>query len=419
MAEENESVIRFKGFKPMEHQKAVINLLDEHPNGSTFVIKSARQRGKSLLMINLLLRQAINHNGTNSVMIEPTSLGCRRVFKDILAVVQNTPIYKGANATYFDIEFKNGSSISLRSAEAKDSLRGISLKKDSYLILDEAAFIDEETMLITFPFADVNKCNIILVSTPKFEDNKGFHKYYKLALEGERNFYLVDFNEYDTSELLTPEKYEEYKKTLPFNIFLNEICGEFLKTEGNVFGDFSKVLSNGYMGDGGNVIGIDFASGTGNDETAIVCFNSQKQMVGLWHFSDETPTKTIEIILDKIKAFHPKKVVIEINSIGEVYKDLLKLGIKRNGLHCQLICFYTSNKSKRKIIEELQVNIQNQTITLVDDVQLKLEFAGFELKQTANGNITYGNASNSIHDDIVMATALSLYGFNKGTYHVR
>ena len=96
--------------------------------------------------------------------------------------------------------------------------------------------------------------------------------------------------------------------------------------------------------------------------------------------------------------------------------DFLKREAMAKGLKCQFIPFTTNNSSKREIIERLQLEIQNQTITLLDDNALKLQFSQFQQKKTPSGVITYGNSSDSVHDDIVMATAFALSATRKGTY---
>ena len=66
----------------------------------------------------------------------------------------------------------------------------------------------------------------------------------------------------------------------------------------------------------------------------------------------------------------------------------------------------------------MQLEIQNQTITLLDEYDLKLEFASYEMQTTKSGKITY-NGATGIHDDIVMATAIALSGYKIGNYIIR
>lgn len=397
-------------------QKDAINLFDKHPENSIITIKSARQRGKTYTLMILSLRQCVNNENNTTIIICPSFSACRKEYKDFVKAVGKIPVVKCANSSYFEIDFVNGSVLKFKSAEQRANLRGDTA---DLLIFDEGSFIDMETALECFNYVNTTDGNIVIASTPTFkDDNNLFYKYYKSALDGEANCYYIDFCEYDTTAMLSTERMELYKNTMPYNIFANEILGEFLTLKNSLW-DFSKVLRNGTLPDGKLIAGIDFATGVNNDETAISVLNSQRQMVYLWHFNDKDTTETINFITNIIQQYHITKAVLEINSMGKTYKDLLKREVANKGIQCQLIDFYTSNSSKRDIIQNLQLNIQNETITLLDEQTLKLEFAGYEMKKTPSGVITYGNTSDRIHDDIVMATALALEGFKSGQYAVR
>ena len=135
--------------------------------------------------------------------------------------------------------------------------------------------------------------------------------------------------------------------------------------------------------------------------------------------SEHTPTEQIDIILKVLRETGVKKVVYESNSIGTPMADFIKRKAMQLKMKCQFVAFDTNNTSKREIVEHLQLEIQNQTCTLLDDHQLKLEFAMFEMKKTKTGLITYGNRSDNVHDDIVISTALALSADSKGSYAVR
>lgn len=409
-------IVKIKTNPLHKWQKDVINLYDQHPKNSIITIKSARQRGKTYTLMILSLRQCINNENNTTIIICPSFSACRKQYKDFIKAVGKIPVVKSANSSYFEIDFVNGSVLKFKSAEQRDNLRGDTA---DLLIFDEGSFIDMETALECFNYVNTTDGDIVIASTPTFQDDGNlFYKYYKAALEGEPNCYCIDFCEYDTTAMLSAERMELYKNTMPYNIFANEILGEFLALSNSLW-DFAKVLRNNTIADGKLVAGIDFATGVNNDETAIVVFNSQRQMVYLWHFNDKDTTETINFIINILRQYNISKAVLEINSMGKTYKDLLKREVAKNGIRCQLIDFYTTNQTKRDIIQNLQLNIQNQTITLLDENTLKLEFAGFEMKKTPSGLITYGNTSDRIHDDIVMATALALDGFKSGVYAVR
>lgn len=410
-------MIKIKTNPLHQWQLDVIRLYDEHPKDSIITIKSPRQRGKTYLLTILALREAINNNNRNVVIICPSYNIARKQYRDFTKAIKKLPNVLTMNKSYLEIEFCNFSIIKFKSAESGDNLRG---ETADLLIFDEGAFIDLETALECFNYTNTTNGNIVIASTPTFKDeNNLFYKYYKAGIDNELNCYTIDFCNYDTTSMLSKDRMELYKKTMPYNIYCNEILGEFLTANSSVFGDFEHILRNNTLIDNQLTMGIDFANGSNNDETAISIFNSQKQQTHLFHFNDKNTTDTIKFIVNLLNELPIKRMVIEVNSIGKTFSDLLKQQISKYNIKTQVIQFTTTNKSKREIIETLQLNIQNGTISLLDDNQLKLQMINFEVKTTPTGLITYGNNSNEIHDDIVMSIALALYGFKCSSYVVR
>jgi hypothetical protein len=80
--------------------------------------------------------------------------------------------------------------------------------------------------------------------------------------------------------------------------------------------------------------------------------------------------------------------------------------------------FITTNDSKRKVIEQFIVEVQNRTIQLLDDPEQKVQLAAYQMEKTPSGKITY-NAAKGYHDDIIMATAFALHGMRTAQYAVQ
>lgn len=406
-----------RGQKLYKWQSDVVKCYDQHPDSAIITILSPRQRGKTHTIINLVMRECINNAKFTAIIVCPTYQLCRKMYKEFDNNLSPIPkLIKSANSSYLEFEFYNKSQIKLKSAESRSSLRGDTA---NLLVIDEGAFVNLDTALECFNYTNTTNGNIIIASTPTFEDdNNLFYKYYKAAIDGEDNCYLVNFTEYDTTALMPVSRMELYKKTMPFNIYLNEIEGQFLTTKSSLW-DFGKVLRNDVLADNDLCCGIDFATGTNNDETAISVFNSKHQQVYLWHFNDKDSTETVNFIVNVLKTNPIRKCCIETNSLGTVYKDLLKKEISKNRIRVQLIEMVTTNQSKREYIENMQLEIQNQICTLLDEHKQKIEFAQFQMKTTATGLITYGNSSDVYNDDIVICDALALWCFKKGTLCLR
>ena len=218
--------------------------------------------------------------------------------------------------------------------------------------------------------------------------------------------------------MLPNEKLEQYRRELPPSKFKTEFLGEFLDTEGGVFGDYSGIISDNYDKDLNCYFGIDWGSGLGQDETAVAIFNSNRQMIGLYHFSDKDETQTINYIIELIKRYQPLKIQVEGNSIGQIFYGLLDKAIKAAGLHVMLLKFTTTNESKERLINNFQVLQQNKQVQILDSQTLRVQMDMYEMKVTNNNRRTY-NAASGYHDDCVIAMLLALDCINKGTYIIR
>ena len=395
-----------------------IHKLGYDNRGLILTILAPRQIGKTHLIEMYSLHQLLNRKGYRVVVVNPTFANSVRTYNELVKYLGKLPpeLVKSANGSTLLIQLANGSELQLKSIEQGNALRG---DHCDLLILDEAAFLDTETaMSQLFPYVNATHGNILLISTPKFRDEANlFYKFYKLAQEGTHPEVLLhDWTKYDTSEVLSPERKAMLKQTMAWNIYANEIEGEFLTEESELW-DFAPVLRNGVVATGDMFAGLDWGS-TGTDETVLAIFNGQKQMYQLVRLNgnDLAATEQVKRLVGVLGDVGVRRCVYETNSIGAPMADFLKREAMAKGLKCQFIPFTTTNASKREAIERLQLEIQNQTITLLDDNALTLQFSQFQQKKTPSGVITYGNSSDSVHDDIVMATAFALSATKKGTY---
>lgn len=395
-------------------QRNVLDSLKEYNTGYIHVVKSKRQVGKSTLIEVLLLKAAIEKNRSVSIFLSPTLEQARKVYKSIkeLLISGGNKLFERNNDLQLMLKLSNNSEIYFKSAEQKDALRGYTVT--GIYCVDEAAYINDDIFYDTLAWCNVSQAPIVIVSTPLHKTGF-FYKYFHLGLEDNNKVISYDWSKFDTSALLPPEKLEQYRKELPKNKFRTEFLGEFLDADGGVFGDFSGVLSNDFEVGCNCYMGIDWGSGVGNDETAICVFNNKRQMIGLHHFSDKDETQTIAYIIELIKQYRPLKVHVEMNSIGAIFCGLLEKAIRSEHLPVALIKFITTNDSKERLINAVQVAIQNKDIQLLSDNCLQVELDMYEMKVTNNGKHTY-NAHSGYHDDCVIAMLLAYDCIKKGTY---
>lgn len=409
-------LVELRGPKLFKWQSDVLTSLLSHWNGTIHTVKSKRQVGKSILLENILLKTAIERKSSDSFVVSPTNAQASKIFNELLKAIKNTPVYRSHNSSSLVITFCNSSHIYFKSAEQRDNLRGYTVT--GILCIDEAAYISDDVIADILPWVDANRAPVIFTSTPVGKQGL-FYKFFMEGLaDNQTNHFCYDWSKYDTSALLTEERKEFYRKTLPKQKYITDILGEFLDGDSTVFGEYGDVMSNYYNPHNTLIyFGIDWGSGVGGDETAIAIMNSERQMIDIVHFNDKDETQTINEIINLAIKYRPQKITVETNSIGRVFFGLLDKALKSRHLPIQLKGFNTSNDSKEKIINELQVAIQNKDITLRDDAALQTELSMYEMKVSSTGKHVY-NAKSGYKDDMIIATAICLHSISKGNYTI-
>ena len=414
--------IKVKLYTPQPYQRAVHIGLAEHWEDSVHLVKSTRQAGKSVMCENVLVKCSFDHPKQQSIMICPTYKQGKKIYRSIAHKFKGTPLLATANASDLEVTFTNGSQITFLSAEQGDNLRGFTVSKYGILIIDEAAYVSDDVFYTATPFVNANKAPILAVSTPRFRAGF-FYDFYTDGIEGKAGVFSYNFADYP-NPYITAEKLEMYRRRMPVNLFRADYLGEWMEATSDLFGDFAKVMNNTItMTEGENTAGLDWGVGkdaqsSDSDYTALSVFNGERQQVRLLHFNDLDETATIAAVVDALLTYRVRKIVVETNSIGRVYLGLLKKAIANRGVPCRVVEFNTTNESKRRIIEQFIVHVQNRTIQLLDEAEMKIQMSAYQMERTAGGKVTY-NAASGYHDDCIIATSLALYGLTQAQYILR
>lgn len=392
-AQQGERIIEMP--KLMQWQLDVYNYFNDKPSDIT-VIKAKRQIGKSILAEILLLKYSLEKNRSISCIVEPTLNQSRRVFKEIITMMNGSNTITSANASLLTIDFVNGSQLLFKSAEQEEGLRGMSIS--GLLVIDEGAFIQDDIYEILFPTVDAHKAPILILSTPLFKSGYFYNLY---TSETTTSF---DWSTYDTSVFLSNEKLREYERTLSPLKFRSEYLGLFIDEGGFVFNNIGDCIQKEKPTTTPKYSGIDWAVGEGGDFTVVTFMDDDKNITDITLIKNMTPTNQVERIAEEINA-RPSltKVLAEKNSIGAVYMDSLKKKLKKPSI---LQPFITNNDSKRRIIENLATEFDNRGISIpnINEVIKQLQY--YAVEKTKNG-YTY-NGVNGVNDDVVISLALAL-----------
>lgn len=403
------------GAKLFEWQKAVVDeICDQRGTNKVVVCKAHRQAGKSYMCEGVLLHYAINYPRTTSAVISPTLNQSRNIFKELVSAIYESGIIKRKNETLLEIELINDSRIFFRSSEMGEALRGYHI--DGVLVMDEASYLPDDVVQLVLPWVQVAKAPLLIVSTPKLKTGF-FFRYYNMGIEGTNNIVTIDWNDYDTSALLTKEQIDTYRKVLSPNQFKSEILGEFLDMEGMVFTNLEHNIQqttnfiNLY-------VGIDWGTGKGEDYTSISIFNESGEMVFIDYFNDLGTFAQVERVKDILVKYkdHIKVIQAEDNSIGSPMIDLLEKTLKEDNQYTilnNLKRYVTTNKSKAEMVALVQTGLELNELKLLNDKMLISQMTTYEATYNfKTGNVSY-NGAQGTHDDLVMSTLIAYEGLMK------
>lgn len=386
-------------------QKDAIKEILQDTKGTYFIIKSLRQNtGKTFTLLNLLGLIALLRPGSTSMLVSPTFGQSQRCLEDLSnAYIDWIKLASKGNCI---VDFYNGSRIYFRSAEQGNSLRGFTVKKGGILAIDESSYVSLDVFETLLPIVNKKRATVVMTSTPDRMSGM-FYELYERGLQNDKKIISINWSKY-VNEVYTPEELEFYKSVYSSRRFRTEILGEFTIDGGSVFTNLDKCI--GKPEDRKvKLISVDWGAG-GGDYTALIFWNKDKQVVDLKYFNDLTPMSQLDYLKERIVRERPEKVIVESNSIGSVYYDMLKKSLPG----VQVEKFNTSNSSKCEIIDRLQAGFEHEEILIPDNEELLRELRGFEEQTTKSGLRTY-NCPPPLHDDLVMALAI---GYSKLTKKV-
>lgn len=390
------------------YQEEVYNWLeDPFETGKIAIIKSVRQSGKTFLLQIELLRMAFSHKCT-SIVFEPTIPLARKVYKSITKALEGSGLIKSANSQLLEVEFTNGSEILFKSTEQLN--RGLTVT--GLLVLDECAYLDDESVYSILPLVNAHKAPIIIASSPFAMD--GY--YYTMYLQGLEEKPLIktfDWSKHpEISRFLSEEQKALYKQTMSRAKYTTEVLGEFLTDGGLLFTGLENCIGDP-EDDKIIYLGIDFATGSDGDYTVLSVINNLGQQVKLYRTNNLSPMEQVNwlcgLIKDLASNYTIKTILCEENSIGKVYIDAMKKQLPKGIV---LSNWTTSNKSKQDLVTTFQIALENQYVQILNNpIQLN-ELRRYQAEiNTKTKVITYNGFKSN--DDTVIATMLAYYAYKK------
>ena len=367
------------------------------------VARWSRQCGKTTFAEIMLIEYLCKPYKFNA-FIAPTHNHNKKVFAELMRLLEGTGIIKKANASDLRIESVYGSILQFFSMESPTAIRGNTVS--GILVMDEVAYFpdtlpngEDPFYNVIMPTTKARNPKVLVISTPCGRRGM-FYDLYLAALNEEKGYYQLTASIYD-DDLITPEEIEIYKKKYPPLAFQQEYEVKFLDNALTVFPNFETCFDGKYSG-GKCWCGID-PSSVGDDNT-IVTFISQDNQVKQFKIDGDLDTKYSKIA-KLVNEWTPVATYIENNSIGEVMANEIKKKLIRKS---NFYSFTTTNETKKQYISMLAVAIDNNEIHFEEDNRLLYsELSTFTFKLTKGGNITYA-ARDGYHDDTVTSLGIAL-----------
>jgi hypothetical protein len=389
----------YKGFKPYDFQKQIIDVVLNGDNFFTTIV-CGRQIGKTLLLINVLLYYSINKPKSTILWVSPYYSQAVKVLSQIIDAIEGSGIVKEANKSEKIITLINGSRIFFRSAEKPETIRGLSV---NYAFLDEAQDIDDSAVnkdiLPTLTAAGV-KC--LIAGTPK--NKSWFYTFFMRGMDDNEGRYKSFNAPSSISPFVSEEFLQEQKQSLPPAIFQQEYMAEFQESDGEVFSNIDGVcvLDKWVSTNDRTYGGLDI--GTKQDYTVLTIMDRVGRVVYMWRERGLEYSEIVSKVVYLCKQYKTS-LYVESNSIGDVVYEMVR---KK---HKDTTPFVTSNTSKENIIRRLISDIADGGLELPSPNlfnPLYQELQTFQYKFLPSGKVQYG-AMSGMHDDTIMSLAICNY----------
>ena len=362
--------------------------------------------GKSVFAEILMIEYLCKKN-TFSAYISPTFALGRKVYKELITLLNNSGIIKSANGSTLTIESIYGATLQFFSIEAYTAIRGNTVS--GILIMDECAFYPDKLPSgedpwgsVIMPITKARKPKVLIISTPRGKRGM-FYSFYNKAISKEKGYAEITASIFD-DELITKEQIEEIKQSIPLHSFEEEFEVKFLDSSITFFSGFEKCFKKfDFNRNIKQWVGIDLSS-IGTDETILSIINEKNEIETISIDGTlDIKYKKIANIINSIKSL--QAVYIEENGLGSpIINEINKLVKNKTIIHPWL----TTNSTKEDIISNMAVKIANEEISFNDnDKKLYSQLSTFIVKYSKTNKLQF-EAQSGHHDDYVMATAIAL-----------
>jgi hypothetical protein len=410
-------IMKVVGMTPLKYQAEFLE-----DNADKIIIVGGRQIGKSTMLSWKAVWKAFTHPKEDILIIAPTFRQAQIVYSKVYELCSSNEFLNKhlVKLTLSETRFDNGSIIRCLTAGREGSFaRGFAA---SMIIFDEASLIPEEVFISLEPAMAVRGTQLILSGTPMGKRGRFFSVWENNFMRRNKKWSTYKIPTRD-NPYVSKEFLEEERSIMTGEQFAQEYEAEFLENVGRFY-PLELVLENasdyeysleGKKVEGQFFIGVDVAR-MGTDETAIVVIFVPKDRdhlkVEVSFAKTMSKADIVQVAREVSEIFtivRAERVFIDQIGIGSGVLDLLKLniGAKVTGVALE-------GKRREEAYNNLKVLMENRKLRLNEnDRKMLYQFGGYTLKVGVTGAMRIVK-DDSLHDDLVDALVLALFGLSMG-----
>ncbi len=369
-----------------------------HASDAKFrIVMAGRQSGKTVTGISEIAWAAMGTGGLVCWWVCPNYTVKPRAWRGLLDFIPAQVIKKAVDGEK-TITLINGSQIVVKSADATESLVSEGL---DFAVCDEAGQWKEDAWFrgVGPMFAARPNGRAMLIGTPRGKN--WFHRLWLKGRAGTEPDYESFHWKSEDSPFVSRSFLEEQYRTIPRETYLQEFEADPLDNALSAFRNVRFCIRAAQApNDSLMAIGVDLARKL--DFSAMIGMNSSRQVTFVERFQDEWSEQKRRIVS---KAFGLNaKAIVDATGAGDVIvEDLRNSGIQVEG-------YVISNQSKANLIQYLQTAFQQGTISIPNEPMLIEELEAYQLEYDEETRRYKYSAPEGLHDDLVIALALALWG---------
>lgn len=386
-------------WRPHPGQRAIM----DHP-ARFRIVACGRRWGKSEMCAHLALERALREPGAEIWWTAPTYDDANNYGFDNMTPLLSPDVLAGEpkRTKPRKIELVNGSSISFRSAEREDSLRGGGV---DFLVIDESASVHERAWTEELrPTLSDTLRDAVFIGTPK-----GRNWFYRWFQRGQS----ADHPDVASWQALTYQnphvpdsEVNAAKDDMPERAFEQEYLANFVDDAGGVFQGVRELNVVEYDlpvasedSEEPYAIGVDFARMS--DWTVVIALDATGQVVGFDRLQQTTWTRIQDVVERIAGEYTPNTVAVDATRDNKIVQDLVD-----GGMSVEPVSFSAS--TKRTLIENLIMKFETGELTLPASPNILInELEVYEYAMTESGRVQY-SAPSGFHSDCVDALALAV-----------